>query len=439
MIASKRTVKIAFLTAVALSLLAICISTSPAQKLVFPRSEDAVIIKGAEIKAVLGASIAKLNLAVARGGKVEAIPFQVDEVSEGNHVFDWVSPAGAKLGLLDKDSDGGIFDADDELAFMAWDLGEKVTQKEQFKASKAIELAITDPASGKTGYVYLLIDSSLPRSRTDYIQLKIAEPRYNVNTQRYQYSSQIKLGVFDVLKLRNATGGWTPNMVMHNGSPGRMVTRLGLKTNLDFYDLIRGDVVARKLGPVRLFWRDAGGADFGIIKIKAKGSTEQVFYANRADMPVTLELPFNFDSVLSSYELSAAFLLDPKSLPAMYYDTANHNGIRIDGSGKSPGAALVNDKPRDWFVVSSNGASLYCITLFSKDWTRSLKRASLVDDRQGHSEVGTEIGDMAHLLTKGKHEYMVRYYFLPKEFKWGDEKLIPEISGAPLKIGANAL
>lgn len=405
----------------------------------FPRSEDNIVLTGKDIGPAVGVNISKFNLAAIHGGKVEAIPFQVDELREGTHVFDWVSPTGAKLGLVDKDSDGGIFDADDELAFMAWDLGDKAAQKGQFSASRIIELAITDPSSGKTAYAYLLVDSSLPRSKTDYVQLKIAEPRYNVNTQRYQYSSQIKLGIFDVLKLQNATSGWTPNMVMHNGAPGKIVTRIGLKTELDFYDLIRGDVVARKVGPVRILWRCAGGADFGIIKIKAKGSTEQVYYANRMDMPVTLELPINFDSVLSSYDMRAALLLDPKSLPAIYYNSANRNGVRLDGSGKSAGNAAAKDKPTNWFVVSANGASLYCLALFSEEWAAKIKIASFVDDRQGHSEVGAQFGDMVHLLTKGKHEYIIRYYLLPKEFKWGDEKLIPEIVGAPLKIGATAI
>lgn len=300
---------------------------------IFPRSEDVVTVYGKDFKHLTGVSTSRLNLAVLHGGKVEAIPFQIDEKRNGSYVYDWVSPVGAKLGIPDRDTDGGILDSDDEIAFMAWDLGEKASQKGQFNASNVIELSVADPSSGKMAYAYVVVDSNLPRSKTSYVQLNIADPRYYVNAQRFQYSSQIKLGFFDALKLRNASGGWTPNLVRHNGAPGKLVTRIGLKIELDFYDLIKGDMVARKAGPVRILWRCAGGADFGIIKIKAKGSTEQVFYANRMDIPITLELPINFDTVLSSYEMRAALQLDPKSLPASYYNTANISGIRVDGSG----------------------------------------------------------------------------------------------------------
>lgn len=65
--------------------------------------------------------------------------------------------------------------------------------------------------------------------------------------------------------------------------------------------------------------------------------------------------------------------------------------------------------------------------------------SSFVDNRQGHTEVGAYFGNMVPLLTKGKHSYMIRYYMLPKEFKWGDENLIPKIAGSPLRVNPSLL
>lgn len=402
--------------------------------------EDAVIITGRQMPSMEGAELSSLVLAAVRDGELRAIPFQVDEVRDGEHVFDWVSPLGREKGLADHDLDHGRLDADDELVFMAWDLGPRLRSQAELSAKSAVELAITDPISGKTGYAYLVPVSYLPPSNTDYVQLKIVAPRYYINTERYQYSSPYQRGFFDNLQLKTAGGGWTPNLVLRNRTPGHAKLRLvGFGADFDFYDLIRGEYIAYKDGPVRLLWRCAGGADFGVLKVKAKGSTEQVFYANRMDIPVTMDLPFSFDAILQSFEIRGTMILDPKALPLTYFDVAFPQGVRIDGKPDSGSGPLIGNKPRDWCAISAPGATFYNLVLFSPAWTPKLKRVSYLDDRPERSEAGTEFGDLVHLLSKGRQEYMVRFYALPAEFRWGEEKKIPEIAGRRLQAAAKVL
>ena len=405
----------------------------------FPR-EDAVIITGRQMPTMEGAELSSLALAAVRDGELRAIPFQVDEVRDGEHVFDWVSPLGRDKGLADRDLDHGRLDADDELVFMAWDLGPRRGSTLDLQSASAVELAVTDPLSGQTGYAYLLANSNLPKNQLDYVKLEVGEPRYKVSTPRYQYASLAVRGFFDHLRLATASAGWTPNLVLRNRTPGHAKLRLvGFGADFDFYDLIRGENIARKDGMVRVLWRCAGGADFGVLKVKAKGTTEQVFYANRMDQPVVMDLPFNFDSVLQSFEIRGTVVLNPPALPLTYFDLENPEGVRIYGQPKAEAGPRIGKVPRDWCVVSAPGASFYFLILFSETWRQKLNPVSYLEDTPERSEIGSEFGDLVHLLTKGRQEYMVRYYVIPEEFRWGQEKRIPEIAGRGLQVAVNPL
>jgi hypothetical protein len=397
--------------------------------------EDAVLIPGRQMPSLEGAELSSLVLAAVRDGELRAIPFQVDEVRDGQHVFEWVSPLGREKGLSDRDVDHGRLDADDELTFMAWDLGARRGSILDLRSASGVELAVTDPLSGRTGYAYLLANPNLTKSPIDYVKLEVVAPRYQVSTPRYHYSSLAARGFFDNLRLATASAGWTPNLVLRNRTPGHAKLRfVGFGADFDFYDLIRGENIARKDGVVRVLWRCAGGADFGVLQVKAKGSTEQVFYANRMDQPVVMDLPFNFDSVLQSFEISGTLVLNPPALPLTYFDVENPAGVRIDGQPKAGAGPRIGKVPRDWCVLSAPEASFYFLILFSEAWKLKLNPVSYVEDAPERSEVGSQFGDLVHLLTKGRQEYMVRYYLIPEEFRWGQEKRIPEIAGRPLQV-----
>lgn len=145
-------------------------------------------------------------------------------------------------------------------------------------------------------------------------------------------------------------------------------------------------------------------------------------------------IPFDFNSVLSSFEIRGTLLLDPKVLPLTYYDVSHRSGVKIDGVPDAPAGPLTGGDARDWCVISGKGMSLFFITHFPEAWNDKLKRRSFVDDRPGKSEVGSVFGEMVDLLDKGLHTYMVRFYVLPAEFQWGNEKRIEDMAGSKPRI-----
>jgi len=405
-----------------------------------PLLENAVIVRGGLMPSLAGARLSSLVLAAVQDGKLKAIPFQVDEVRNGEHVFDWVSPLGREKGLFDRDVDNGRLDADDELVFMARDLAPRAGSVKETGAEKAVELAVTDPVSGKTAYAYLLLNSKLPRGQRDYVSMDISAKRIRIETERYRFSQQADLGYFDDLRVLTSNGSFSRNLVVRNQTPAELKVRVvGITGEVDFYDLIRGETIAKKDGPVRAMWRCAGGADFGVFKIKGEGGTEQHFYWNRFDQPVTMDIPFNFNSVLSSFIIRGTAVLNREVLPLTYYDVSNPKGVKIDGVPDAGGGPLLGRQARDWNVLSGGGMSLFFITHFPNNWNSRLKRVSFVDDGPKRSEVGSLFGEMVDLLTKGKHEYLVRFYVIPKDFQWGDEKKIEDMAKQKARVSCTAM
>jgi hypothetical protein len=398
-------------------------------------AESAVIIPGAQAPALLDADISRLSLAAVRGGRLTAVPFQVDEVRDGERVFAWVSPEGRKKGLHDSDVDKGRLDADDELVFMARDLGPRAEWAQETSADKAVEIAVTDPVSGGTRYAYLLLNGKLPPCARDYVKMDISGGRLHIETERYKFSQQVDQGYFDELRVLTASGNFTPDLVVRNQTPARLKVRVvGLTGEVDFYDMIRGETIATKDGPVRAMWRAAGGADFGVFQIKGEGGTEQHYYFNRMDQPVLMDIPFDFNSVLSSFVIRGTVVLDPKVLPFTYYDVSHRGGVRLDGVPDSPNGPMIGHDERDWCVGSGRGMSVYYIVQFPGEWKKTIKQVSYVYDGPDRSEGGSQFGEMVDLLTKGLHQYMVRFYIVPHDFKWGDENQIEDAAGKKLQV-----
>jgi len=401
-----------------------------------PFPEDVIMLKGADLAPVSGVSISMLNLIVFRDGEFISAPFQVDEVREGEHVFDWVSEEGRKIGLHDRDVDGGRLDDNDEVLFMGRDLGEKAENLSVLSAETVVEIVVSDKGKGLSGYAYIVSSSNWDTSEKDYVEMKIREGRLYIETERYSFSGLADRGFFDTLRMRKADGSFTKDITVRNGTPARLELRfIGLGGTLDFYDLIRGTTVATKDGSIRALWRCTGAADFGVFKIKGEGATEQHYYMNRMDQPVTMDIPFNFASVLDRFAIRGTMVYEDAALPVTYYGPDFREGVKITGQSEE-GEPIIGEVKRDWCAVDAGGATYYFLVFFSDEWTPVLDRTAYIHDGPESGEAGTYFGNMVDLLTKGLHQYMIRYYIVPYGFEWGDEDKIPEIRGRELTVSS---
>ncbi|HOT97904.1 MAG TPA: T9SS type A sorting domain-containing protein [bacterium] len=124
------------------------------------RNLDPVILKGQDLPSLLGKDIIAFRVYAFDAGEISwhPVPFQVDEDVNGSY-----------YGISNT-----ILDPKDELIFMARDLGDRAGERVWNEEATAVqnpryEIAVQNPASGTTGYLYLYYSPDLPRSSVSYM------------------------------------------------------------------------------------------------------------------------------------------------------------------------------------------------------------------------------------------------------------------------------
>ncbi len=141
------------------------------------RGMEPVVLTGDDVEDLQGTPTDELFVYAYRDDSLEQIPFQVDEVATGTYT----------------DTAGNPLDGDDEIVFMASDLGgQPAEEEEQFSAGLPISptfyrIEVTDPLSPtKKGWAYVVRSSSLTKTFTRTYTTyepgsnQIVTPRYSV-------------------------------------------------------------------------------------------------------------------------------------------------------------------------------------------------------------------------------------------------------------------
>jgi hypothetical protein len=189
------------------------------------RTVDTIVVKGEATGKAIGAPIDRLRLFACKGGKLEQVVLQIDErTPDGGYCYDQ-GPAERRV----KDVDGGKLDANDEVLFLARDVGDRVPPAAlQLKGLSAVqELEVTDPVDGGKGWVYL--------TRWDGIEIPVRPNTWLVGLQVKKHTEEEKTFtwrgekfVFANDKSRRGpvhVGHGRPAVERHQGRAGRLPRR----------------------------------------------------------------------------------------------------------------------------------------------------------------------------------------------------------------------
>jgi hypothetical protein len=207
------------------------------------REWQPLILKGSQLPSLSGVDIGHLEVLTVHSGKVEPIPFQVDQVShEGSYTLP-EGPAGTP------DHPRRTFSPDDEIALMLADLGEKATATAQLP-SQALEIEVADPLGGSLRYAYIGVAGAPRLSDRRYVAF---DPRTDtIETDHYRVG--LTNGLPTDFTTQNAVGEHRPNLI------DRMKVRLstlviGLIRFSFSEDDIHSKLLAWKVGPIRVVRR----------------------------------------------------------------------------------------------------------------------------------------------------------------------------------------
>jgi len=381
-----KTTRHAFLRSLSFVLLAIALCASPTRaaetgsipkltvKVPLSSPYYPVIIRGSEVKTLLGVATSKIRAIARHGNALETMPFQIDKRdANGSYEID-KSYAGnsPKLG------------AADECVFMTVDAGERITAlPEQYAQLPVVEIALVDPKSGAQKWVYLLVTrnaQSLPASGKHHVTYDPLRDVIETSAYRIGFSGDHPLIVSSLQWHTGEANKWSPNLldtmkIRHHGK---------LFGNIDF-TRTQADYLSRiaavKEGPVRIIRRTINSVRVIGYLQSPSVTIDYVAYANGLLMATTVDFPFPLGWFFS--DIKTFTTIDWNDDPAL-------PGLRIHGGDTPKGLAVDGhmspEKERFNKVVGQRFAveNAYGLLLVQMEMEKTLPveaRLYLQDDR----------------------------------------------------------
>ncbi|MBU1691669.1 MAG: hypothetical protein KJ958_13020 [Gammaproteobacteria bacterium] len=333
-----------------------------------------VVLRGAEVKALLGAADSKIRAIARHGNVLETIPFQIDKRDASGN-YDLVRNVAGNPSVLG---------ATDECVFMTADAGERITlMPEQYAQQTAVEIALVDPKSGAQKWVYLLETKSaqyLPAPGKHHVAYDPLRDVIETNTYRIGFSSAQPFIVSSLQWHTGETNKWSPNVldtmkIRHHGK---------LFGNIDFIrtqDDYLSRIAAVKEGPVRVIRRTINSVRVIGYLQSPSVTIDYVAYANGFQMDTTIDFPFPLGWFFSDIKtLTTIDWNDDPALPGLrIHGGDTPKGLAVDGH-MTPEKERFNNVAGQRFAVA-NAYGLLLVQLEMEKTLPVAARLTLQDDR----------------------------------------------------------
>ncbi len=304
------------------------------------RNLEPVVIEGNKVASLIGSPVSYLFVytynGVTWGGQ---IPIQVDEITiNGDYTA----------------VEDGLLDADDEIVFMAKDLGDHAPNPASLTATLPIsdawyEIEVTDPLSPtKKGWAYLVRSSSLPVSASsDYVNYIMGMQR--VTTNRYGVGFTTTYAGLDYLNL-NGSGN-----ILDRTKLRVVVATSILTTSLTEGDLNNDvEIILVKDGPIRVIVEQKVSATpGGLVPLQASLNLTHLAYASL--LQSTANISFTMPGFIDITGVRASVDLNSAAVGAKFYNAHTApGGLTINGSPDEVAATPLSN----WGQVSTTTGRL---------------------------------------------------------------------------------
>jgi hypothetical protein len=297
------------------------------------RDLEPVILKGSQVVALIDAPVEDLFVYTFDGNSLSGqIPVQVDEVTaSGSYTT----------------TGDGLLDAEDEIVFMAADLGDQpANMTELFTlpiSATWYEIEVTNPLSTtQKGWAYLVRSDTLAHISKDYVDYNSTTKRITTNPEHYRLGLATLYAGLDYLTLN----GHSTDIL--DRTKIRAVFDAGFLGTVTLTEeaLQNPEIDLVKDGPVRVILQQAVTTGPGGLLPDANLSTTHLAYNSllQASARVSFTLPSLVDliSVRTSVDLSSA------ASGATFYNANTPGGVTIDGSPDSVAATPLSN----WAQIS---------------------------------------------------------------------------------------
>ena len=324
------------------------------------RNYDPIVIKGSHLPAVKDSLVGELRLYSYQGGTFQPIVFQIDERYEDMLYWQWTRRRRELLYALNigeevKADPDPKFDQDDELAFMAFDLGERAPSGAvPAGADVCQEIKVGVPGGKEDGYAYLCrFKSPPPLIGKQYVAIAGANNQFIGQTYRLGYQThelffdQLQLGSGDKLS-PNLIDRFKINVECF-GAYGLLVYQL---TNNDIRTHLRGF----KVGPVRII-KEIVSITEPWAHVQNRLLHHIYFYPYHMEWEMETRGPIVWGPVhqfIYSMSLDMAPVVDG----AKFYSDKNPVPVIVDGVYDEEEMKM-NYGPQEWLAMSTQWGTIY--------------------------------------------------------------------------------
>ena len=258
----------------------------------------------------------------------DVIPFQIDEVNPA--VDDSVKY------FIPEDSLGGLFDGDDELVFMASDLGDRADSSAWVDDSDTtrLEIEVMDPLNGDTGYAYLfIIKDSKPVVPTYNMQFDAVNDRVS--------SINYELGFTELTGDDINTTGLLNDVIIKSGSNQDIFDRQKIRAIGSWWilpvflweQMIFSHKSYAKVGPVRIIRNLVARFEYDLLDFNEVFTQTSSFYPwNGSFRLVDIPLGEAKDIGAEVDEVRISWDFNSNAAGMHFYSDNNPNGIEIDAT-----------------------------------------------------------------------------------------------------------
>ena len=313
------------------------------------RFTEVVILPGSRVSQLLGDPIPRIRLLTRFHGQWQSVPFQIDEKTEdGNFLF----PFGKEN---DRDRQNRRLDGWDEVLFMARDAGCRAAPHEWPAGHvHAEEVRVTDPLTGREGWLYLFSFSDPPPlSSVDLIRY---DPEYDRFNSQYYVAGYSRIkndqkAVMEYFSIPEDTGGDGLNWF----DSAKIWTRIKFFFSV-FKITIHSDdwvswVPAYIDGPIRVVVKKRMAIKLGFGLHTPNVEADLIYYPHFFVSAIVISIPFDPSILTSSLRISIGTDLNHRATGMLFWNSENPEPVVVDGR-MSPQEKALDMAPDQWRVVT---------------------------------------------------------------------------------------
>jgi len=299
------------------------------------REHNPVKISCSSIPRFHGEPVEQCRLYAVQNCEYVPVPFQIDEVdAKGLYVLPKGKrpnrDRGKRAGRRELE---GLVDDNDELVFMARDLGDRALEPTLLPgATMSAEIEVADPLTEGRGWVYLFIfpDPPAPSSR-DYVRFAPEEDRVYAEFFTLGYSPVKDLVYTDYLSVTPAAGGDGKNLIDRMNIRFTASILLRSITFSRHEDDFTSEIIAYKDGPVRVMRRVGNHMRLVLGLESPEVIAYSVYYRNAIESPNTFHLPFDMKTFVKSVEFYGGTDYRNNCACMTFYTSDAPDGVVVDG------------------------------------------------------------------------------------------------------------